>query len=394
MGGALVGIGGGVGSTAAAAMLLLRSGEVSTAGLPLAHLQIADAVDYSELVPAGWDLNADNLSVAIDRNDIVDYRLRARIATDLSAIKPWPAIQNSDYCRSLAGDNILHANSFRAAIHEIGETLRRFREREKLDEVVVVNLASTERMPDLTRPCFQSLEAFEAAVDANDPTVSTAMLYAYAAIEAGYPYANFTPSSASDIPPLERFAEVRGVPIAGKDGKTGQTFLKTVIAPALRDRALHVDGWYSTNLLGNLDGFVLDDEGSRSAKVASKLSVLDSILGYSVVNHRVDIIYHGPKGDQKEAWDSIDLTGFLGQRMQLKINFLCADSILAAPIVIELIRMLDLAKQTGEKGSFKPLSTFFKSPQGFGGEEVEHDFFIQREMLHRWLSTIESNGRV
>lgn len=389
VGAALIGIGGGVGSTVVAATLLLRRGEVDTGGLPLAHRRIAGAVDYADLVAAGWDLNGDNLRLATERNDIVDHRLRACIADELSAISPWPAIQNSSFCRSLDGDNIMNVNSYRAVIHDIGETLRQFRARDGLDEVVVVNLASTERMPDLTHPCFQSLEAFETAIDANDPSISTAMLYAYAAIDVGCPFANFTPSSASDILPIERFAEIRGVPITGKDGKTGQTFLKTVIAPALRERALHVDGWYSTNLLGNLDGFVLDDEGSRSSKIASKRSVLDSILGYPVANHRVDIIYHGPKGDRKEAWDSIDLTGFLGQKMQLKINFLCADSILAAPIVIELVRMLDLAKRNGEKGPFRPLSTFFKSPQGCHGEEVEHDFFVQQEMLHRWLTEIE-----
>ena len=216
------------------------------------------------------------------------------------------------------------------------------------------------------------------------------MLYAYAAISAGYPFANFTPSYACDIRPIEELAEQRSVPIAGKDGKTGQTFLKTVIAPALRDRALQVDGWYSTNLLGNLDGFVLSDERARAAKVATKRSVLDSILGYAVENHHVDIVYHGPKGDRKEAWDSIDLAGFLGQAMQLKINFLCADSILAAPLVIELVRLLDLAKQNGEKGPLRAFAIFFKSPQGFTENRVVHDFSMQQDLLNRWLATLRS----
>lgn len=378
-----------MGSTVAAATLLLKRGAVERSGLPLAGHQLPRAVNYDGLVPAGWDLNSQSLEAAVERNDIVDPRMSRLVSDELSLIKPWPAIHNARYCRPLEGDNVLPTNSYRTAIEGIRERLNAFRHQNHLDEIVVVNLASTERAPDLNHPCFQSLSAFESAIDANDSSISASMLYAYATISAGYPYANFTPSFASDIPPVEQLAEAHGVPIAGKDGKTGQTFLKTVIAPALRDRALRIDGWYSTNLLGNHDGFVLDDEGARACKIATKQPVLDSILGYPVENHRVDIIYHGSKGDQKEAWDSIDVAGFLGQKMQIKINFLCADSILAAPLVIEIVRMLDLAKVKGEKGPFRPLSVFFKSPQGFRGQHVVHDFFVQQGILESWLAQFE-----
>ena len=390
VGAALIGVGGAVGSTVTAATVLLQREYVDTSGLPLASRRLPDAVAYDCLVAAGWDLNPQRLDAAVERNDIIDHRLRHQISDELSSIKPWPAAHTAAFCRPLIGENILPAESFRSAIQEIVETLDDFRRQNGLDEIVVVNLASTERMPDLTKPCFESLSAFESAIDANDPSISASMLYAYAAIVAGYPFANFTPSCASDIQPIEQLAADRGIPIAGKDGKTGQTFVKTVLAPALRDRALRVDGWYSTNLLGNLDGFVLDDEGARASKIATKRSVLDSILGYPVESHGVDIVYHSPKGDRKEAWDSIDVSGFLGQKMQIKINFLCADSILAAPLVIELVRLLDLAKSKGEKGALKPLSAFFKSPQGFRRQEIVHDFSRQQVMLNGWLANFES----
>ena len=189
------------------------------------------------------------------------------------------------------------------------------------------------------------------------------MLYAYAAIDSDSPYANFTPSVAADVAPLAEMAREMGVPIAGKDGKTGQTFLKTVIAPALKERSLHVDGWFSTNILGNSDGLALDDPKSLASKLGTKGSVLDDILGYKVEDHIIMIHYYRPRGDDKEAWDNIDMTGFLGQKMQLKLNFLCKDSILAAPLAIEIARCIDLAAQRGEGGVREELSLFFKLPQ-------------------------------
>jgi myo-inositol-1-phosphate synthase len=186
------------------------------------------------------------------------------------------------------------------------------------------------------------------------------MVYAYAAIGEGVPFGNFTPSVAADIPALIELANKNKVPIAGKDGKTGQTFIKSVLAPALRSRALKVQGWFSTNILGNRDGLVLSNEDSLASKVKTKSSLLDDILGYEVQDHIVDIRYYRPRGDNKEAWDNIDVTGFLGQPMQLKINFLCRDSVLAAPLAIEIARCLDLANQRGEGGIQEQLSVFFK----------------------------------
>jgi myo-inositol-1-phosphate synthase len=211
------------------------------------------------------------------------------------------------------------------------------------------------------------------------------MLYAYAAISAGVPYGNFTPSMAADVPALIELAETRKVPIAGKDGKTGQTFIKTVLAPALKARALHVDGWYSTNILGNRDGLALSNEDSLASKVKTKSSVLDDILGYAVEDHIVDIRYYRPRGDNKEAWDNIDITGFLGRPMQIKVNFLCRDSILAAPLAIEIARCLDLAKRRGDYGVQEQLSVFFKLPMTKQGRP-EQAFAVQEQMLIDWLN--------
>ena len=225
---------------------------------------------------------------------------------------------------------------------------------------------------------------FEKALDEDSSDISPAMLYAYAAMTKGIPYGNFTPSVAADIPAFIELAELRKVPIAGKDGKTGQTFIKTVLAPALRSRALKVDGWYSTNILGNRDGLALSNEDSLASKVKTKSSVLEDILGYEVEDHLVDIRYYRPRGDNKEAWDNIDVSGFLGQTMQIKVNFLCKDSILAAPLAIEIARCLDLAKQRGESGIQEQLSVFFKLPMSRSGKP-EQAFHRQEEMLLKWL---------
>ena len=214
--------------------------------------------------------------------------------------------------------------------------------------------------------------------------ISPAMLYAYSSIAEGIPYGNFTPSVAADVPALIELADKQNVPIAGKDGKTGQTFIKTVIAPALRSRALKVIGWYSTNILGNRDGLALSNEESLASKLKTKSSVLEDILGYDVEDHIVDIKYYRPRGDNKEAWDNIDISGFLGQPMQLKVNFLCKDSILAAPLAIDIARCLDLAREQGLSGIQEQLSVFFKLPMS-KSNKPEHAFHRQEEMLIEWL---------
>ena len=234
--------------------------------------------------------------------------------------------------------------------------------------------------------------AFEAGLQRNDERISPAMKYLYLACKLGVPHVNFTPS-LTKVPALETLAVNAGIPIAGEDGKTGQTLLKTALAPAFQLRHLQVEGWFSTNILGNNDGKVLDDPKSNKTKVASKLSVLDEILGYEVSDHQVHINYYRPRGDEKEAWDNIDLQGFLGERMQVKINFLCKDSILAAPLVLDLVRLMDVAQRNGERGIQRQFSLFFKAPYHREGERAVNDLFKQNALLQEWVEKVARRVR-
>jgi myo-inositol-1-phosphate synthase len=347
LGVAIVGFGGAVSSTVAAGVELMRLGLTGPEGLPLAGLEDdLGLVGYEDLVLAGWDVSADTLDVAAAGHGVLSGDQLEAARPGLAALAPWPAVASLAHCRNITGDNLVVARTPRAAVERIRSDLRAFAQREDVDGVVVVNLASTERLADLASPALASLEGFEEALDESDgEAIPPACLYAYAALAQGVPFANFTPSVAADAPALVELAERDGVPVAGKDGKTGQTMLKTVLAPGLRTRALRVEGWFSSNILGNRDGLALDDPASLASKLETKGSVLDEMLGYHVEDHVVAINYYRPRGDAKEAWDTIDLVGFLGQRMQLKVNFLCRDSILAAPLVLELARLLDLARR-------------------------------------------------
>ena len=377
---AVVGVGGAVGTTMAAGIELLKKGLIGKEGLPLAE---ADGLaDYSDIVFAGWDLFPDDLAKAAANHEVLTYKQHVAVESELAKIKPWPAIGDERFLSLINGENKI-AGGHREAIDTLRKNLAEFKGR--CDSVVVINLASTEKLAAEGNEAFDSLDAFEKGLEENSPAISPAMLYAYAAIAEGVPYGNFTPSLAADIPSLIEFAEKQNVPIAGKDGKTGQTFIKTVLAPALKSRALHVDGWYSTNILGNRDGLALSNEDSLASKVKTKQSVLDDTLGYPVEDHIVDIRYYRPRGDNKEAWDNIDIRGFLGQTMQIKVNFLCKDSILAAPLAIEIARCLDLAHQRGEGGIQEQLSVFFKLPMS-KADKPEHAFHLQEAMLARWLN--------
>lgn len=305
-------------------------------------------------------------------------------------MRPWPAIGDRSFCRNVGGEHRIACDSQRSAVKAIRSDLRRYREEQQLDGLVMVNLASTERPADVSAGPLASLDALEAGLDADDARIGPAVLYAYASLREGVPYANFTPSVAVDAPALRELAQELDVPVAGKDGKTGQTLMKTVIAPGLRTRALHVDGWFSTNILGNRDGLALDDPASCRSKLDTKGSVLDDILGYPVEDHVVRIEYYRPRGDDKEAWDTVDLVGFLGRRMQLKVNFLCRDSILAAPLVIEIARLLDLARRRGEGGVQEHLGAFFKAPMTADGRSPEHALHRQEEELVSWLGADRS----
>ncbi|MCR0981874.1 inositol-3-phosphate synthase [Roseomonas populi] len=384
LGVAVVGLGGAVATTAVAGIEVIRRGANRLDGLPLADVAVPGLVDYRDMTFGGWDLDGSDLAAAAGHHRVLSEAQIAETGEALSAIRPWPAVGSGAFCRGVDGANKHEAAGHRAAIKAISDDLRRFREKSEADGIVMINLASTERTPG-DDEALHSLDAFERALDQNDPSIGPAMLYAYAAIESGVPYGNFTPSLAADAPALKQFAKQRNVPIAGKDGKTGQTMMKTVLAPALKSRALHVDGWFSTNILGNRDGEALRDPGSLASKLDTKGNVLDSILGYHVEDHVVDIRYYRPRGDDKEAWDNIDVSGFLGHKMQIKVNFLCKDSVLAAPLALEIARVLDLAHQRGDGGVQEQLSIFFKAPMVANGHAPEHAFHAQETMLMDWL---------
>lgn len=382
----LVGLGGAVATTAIAGIELIRMGRQSRVGLPLAMENVDGLVDYADMRFDGWDLCGDDLSTAARAHRVLEGEQAAAVDAALRAVVPRQAVGGAGWCVNVDGTNRTGTNGHRAAIDRIVDDIRSFRISRRVDDVVVINLASVERWPDLDAPLFANIDAFERGLDGDHNDISPAMLYAYASISEGVPYGNFTPSFAADVPALMQFAERRNVPIAGKDGKTGQTMLKTVLAPALRARALHVEGWFSTNILGNRDGLALADPGSLESKLKTKGSVLDSILGYPVEDHVVQIHYYKPRGDNKEAWDNVDVVGFLGQKMQIKIDFLCRDSILAAPLVIEIARVLDLAHQRGEGGIQEQLGLFFKAPMTPTGHAPEHALEAQDRRLRAWLA--------
>ena len=392
LGVAIVGLGGAVATTAVAGVELIRQGAVGLDGLPLAALGddlTRDLVPYDGLVFGGWDLYDGDLASAARHHDVLDLSQYEAARDALAEIAPWPAYGDDRFCAGVTGTHTADCGSLREAVDALRDDLRQLQaSRHGLDRAVVVNLASTEASPDPTADVFQTADAFEAALDADDARVPPAMLYAYAAILEGCPYGNFTPSTGADVPALVALAERHGVPLAGKDGKTGQTFVKTVLAPALRDRALTVEGWFSTNILGNRDGEALREAGSLASKIGTKGSVLDQILGYPVEDHVVRINYYRPRGDAKEAWDNVDLVGFLGQRMQLKINFLCKDSILAAPLVLDIARCLDLAGRAGRGGVAEAMGVFFKGPMTRDAAVPEHDFGRQQAAFVEWLGSL------
>lgn len=381
---AVIGLGGAVGTTMVAGIELLKKGLIDTTGLPLADSD-ADLVSYQNIVFAGWDLFGEHLAKAAEEHEVLTHKQFVAVEDELKKIKPWRAAANKDFLANIEGENTVSADSHRETIEKIRENLRDFQK--TCDAVVVINLASTEKLADEGNEIFNSLADFEKALDENSREISPAMLYAYAAIAENVPYGNFTPSVAADIPALVEFAEKMKVPVAGKDGKTGQTMIKSVLAPAFRTRALRVEGWFSTNILGNRDGLALSNAESLASKVKTKSSLLDSILGYEVEDHIVDIRYYKPRGDNKEAWDNIDLRGFLGQTMQIKVNFLCKDSILAAPLAIEIARCLDFAKRHNESGVLEEISIFFKMPMTRKKDaKAENALHRQEDVLLNWLN--------
>jgi myo-inositol-1-phosphate synthase len=345
----------------------------------------------NDLVFGGWDIFEDNSYEAARTAGVLEPALLDQIKDELTAIKPMPAVFDRQYVKRLDGPNVKKGKNKRDLAEQLIEDIRRFKSQHQLDRLVMVWAGSTEIF--LTEsPAHQTIEAFERGLEENDPSIPSSMIYAYAAIREGLPYANAAPNLSADIPALVALAQRTGAPIMGKDLKTGQTLIKTIIAPGLKARLLGVKGWYSTNILGNRDGEVLDDPESFKTKEESKKSVLDYILQpdlypdlYRDLCHVVRINYYPPRGDNKEGWDNIDLFGWLGYPMQLKINFLCRDSILAAPIVLDVALFLDLAKRSGLSGIQEWLSFYFKSPMHAPELYPEHDVFIQLMKLKNTL---------
>lgn len=391
----IVGSNGAVASTVIAGCVLMRKGLVPRSGMITetpAFMRGLNLAPLEGLVFGGWDLKAGSTYAAAIEHGVIPRHLLDAVKDDLEAINPWPGVTSPRFLTAMAGKNVVAGATFREELAILEGHLAAFKRAHDLSRVVIVNLTSTEKFTQVT-DVHRSLAAFEAGLDASDPMISPAMKYLYLSCKLGIPHANFTPS-LTKVPALEKLSEQTGTPVAGEDGKTGQTLLKTMIAPGLVVRQLKVDGWFSTNILGNNDGLVLNDPEANKTKVTSKMSVLDSILGYPVPDHQVHIHYYRPRGDDKEAWDNIDLEGFLGERMQLKINFLCKDSILAAPLVIDLARLLESARQHGERGIQRQLSVFFKSPYATDGETPVHDLFAQFEMLKQWVAAHEGKKPV
>ncbi len=353
--------------------------------VPLAQLD--------DLVFGGWDIYDDNALQAATRARVLDGHHLEPLQDVLQAIRPMKAAFDPEYVRRLRGPNV-KTGTRRELAEQLIQDIADFKAKNGCDRLVMVWCASTETYIE-PGEAHQSLKAFERALDQDDRTLAPSMLYAYAALKSRVPFVNGAPNLSADIPALVEMSRELAVPTCGKDYKTGQTLMKTILAPGLKARMLGLNGWFSTNILGNRDGEVLDDPGSFRTKEVSKLSVLDTILQpeiyptlYGNISHKVTINYYPPRGDNKEGWDNIDIVGWLGYPMQIKVNFLCRDSILAAPLVLDLALFVDLARRAGMRGQQEWLSFYFKSPVHEPGTKPEHDLFIQQTKLKntlRWL---------
>jgi myo-inositol-1-phosphate synthase len=348
----------------------------------------------SDLVFGGWDIYEDTAYEAAANAKVLDKDLLAQVKEPLSAIRPMKAVFDSEYIRRINGPNVKTEGTKMDKAQMLMDDIEQFRKKHNCARLVMVWCASTE-VYHKPAAVHQTLKDFECGLMKNDPEIAPSQIYAYAALKSGVPFANGAPNLTTDTPVLLDLARERNIPICGKDFKTGQTFMKTLIAPGLKARMLGLSGWFSTNILGNRDGEVLEDPGSFKTKEETKLSVLDQILQpklypelYKDFYHAVRINYYPPRGDAKEGWDNIDIFGWLGYPMQIKIDFLCRDSILAAPLVLDLVLFMDLAQRTGMRGIQEWLSFYFKAPMTAPGLYPEHDIFIQLMKLKntlRWM---------
>jgi myo-inositol-1-phosphate synthase len=353
-----------------------------------------------DIVFGAWDPIPDDALTAARKAGVLEERDIEPISDFLKGIKPMPAVFDNKYVTRIHGTNVKKGKTKRDLAEQLRQDIRDFKSRNKCDRVVIVWCASTEIFIK-PGPQHATIEQFEKAMEKNDDAIAPSMLYAYAAIMEGIPFANGAPNLCVDTPALLKLAQDRGVPISGKDFKTGQTWMKTIVAPGLKARMLGLAGWYSTNILGNRDGEVLDDPQSFKTKEESKLSVLHTILQpelypdlYKDFTHVVRINYYPPRGDNKEGWDNIDIVGWMNYPMQIKINFLCRDSILAAPIVLDLALFSDFAQRAGMKGIQEWLSFYYKSPMTAPGLQPEHDLFIQQTKLKNTLRHLMGEDQI
>jgi myo-inositol-1-phosphate synthase len=386
----------------------IRIGKRNENNFPLIK-DFVPLADVKDLVIGGWDIRNQDCYESAKEAGVLSEKDIDSVGQELGRISPMKAVFDKYYVKNLDGSYIKDGKNKYALMEQLRIDIKDFKAKNNLERAVVIWCASTETFIYPGR-VHQSLEEFQEGMLNDDINITPSMLYAYAAIAEEVPFINGAPNLTTDIPALMEFAEINRVPIMGKDFKTGQTLIKTVIAPMLKARMLGLNGWFSTNILGNKDGIVLDDPGSFKTKEESKLSVLDTILQpdvypdlYSDYTHQVRINYYPPRGDNKEGWDNIDIFGWLGYPMQLKINFLCRDSILAAPIVLDLVLFCDLAQRTGKFGIQDWLSFYFKSPMHSHNSVPEHDLFIQQMKLKNTLrimmqespvTHLNSNGNV
>jgi myo-inositol-1-phosphate synthase len=353
--------------------------------------ELVPLASLDDVVFGGWDVYPDSAYEAARKAGVLHGEHLSALKPFLETVKPWPAVFDPVYVKKLQGTNVKKGSSKRDLAEQVEADIARFKKDNGLDRLVMVWCGSTEVYRQ-AGDVHSTIEKFEKGLDASDPDILPSMIYAYAAIKAGIPYANGAPNLSADIPALMDLARKTGSPISGKDFKTGQTMMKTILAPGFKARLLGMDGWYSTNILGNRDGEVLDDPESFKTKEVSKLGVLEHILQphlypdlYGKIHHVVRINYYPPRGDNKEGWDNIDIFGWMGYPMQIKVDFLCRDSILAAPIVLDLAIFSDLAARAGMSGIQEWLSFYYKSPMTAPGLYPEHDLFIQLMKLKNTL---------
>ncbi|MDI1243431.1 MAG: inositol-3-phosphate synthase [bacterium] len=353
-----------------------------------------------DIVFGAWDIFHDNAFEAAMNAGVLEKDLLNQVSEQLASLKPMAAVFEQNYVKRITGENVKTGKNKMELAEQLIEDIAKFKTDNGCDRLVIVWCASTEIYVEESE-VHTSIDVLEKAMYDNDPRIAPSMIYAYAAIKSGVPFANGAPNLTVDIPALTELAEQHNVAICGKDFKTGQTLMKTILAPGLKSRMLGLDGWYSTNILGNRDGEVLDDPENFKSKEVSKLSVLEHIFQpevypglYGDFSHVVKINYYPPRGDNKEGWDNIDIFGWLGYKMQIKVNFLCRDSILAAPLALDLALFMDLAQRAGMKGVQEWLSFYFKAPQTAPGLYPEHDIFIQLMKLKNTLRHLKGEDLI